>query len=103
MTNESDEIEATHVETLRTFADITEAGSVRVDSPAWYLREIADHIERLETDVIDVHVGDEVVTIEGDDATRVIKASVQQFITDAVREHVRYLDGVTRPSDWQLP
>lgn len=88
--------------TLRLFADIQEAGTVTVTLTPAYLREVADYIESLENDVIVISdtKGEELARIEGDQASHVIKAAVQEFVIQALREAV---EGVQPPPSWQLP
>lgn len=88
--------------TLRLFADMQEAGTITVTLTPAYLREVADYIEALENDVIVVSdtKGEELARIEGDQASHVIKAAVQEFVIRAVREAA---EGVQPPPSWQLP
>lgn len=98
---ETEDVEDTK-STLRLFAEMQEAGTITVTLTPAYLREVADYIEALETDVIVVNDtrGDELARIEGDEASHVIKAAVQEFVTRAIREAT---DGVQPPPSWQLP
>lgn len=76
------------VETLRLFADLIEKseGKAHILFLPEGFRELADEIEQLLEDVIVITAqnGEEIATIEGEEATNIIKFAVEDYIKRAI-------------------
>lgn len=92
--NKSVEIESDPVETLRFYADLIEksAGKAQIYFFSDAFRSLADEIEQLLEDeiVITSSSGEEIATIQGPQATYIIKTAVEDFIKTAIQRSIAF-------------